>query len=254
MMKFKIPLSLLFPFLIILIAISCSGIKLGSGLSSKGFLKNDSLKNLIWRDIYLNDGINLYKLSNAKITADSIKGEITLVTDSGKIEKQVLSKKEKGKYSRKIVLYTKSPIHVYASNDGVLPDYSDNKISIGRKEVLNAKTLDSDYIALIVVGGILLLLLIAALGLIFIASSFASGSSGSSGCYIATMVYGSYDAPEVMVLRRFRDNVLSKYTVGKIFINVYYKYSPIFVEKFRHSQRVNKCIKVILDRLVKSLS
>ena len=30
-------------------------------------------------------------------------------------------------------------------------------------------------------------------------------TSSSSGCYIATMVYGDYDEPQVMVLRDFRD-------------------------------------------------
>ncbi|MFR9028073.1 MAG: DUF2726 domain-containing protein [Clostridium sp.] len=31
------------------------------------------------------------------------------------------------------------------------------------------------------------------------------------GCYIATAVYGSYDCPQVWVLRRFRDQILEKY-------------------------------------------
>ncbi len=35
-------------------------------------------------------------------------------------------------------------------------------------------------------------------------------SNYNSGCYIATAVYGSYDCPEVWVLRRYRDYKLSK--------------------------------------------
>lgn len=34
--------------------------------------------------------------------------------------------------------------------------------------------------------------------------------SSSGGCYIATMAYGNYDHPQVMVLRQFRDSYLSK--------------------------------------------
>ena len=45
-----------------------------------------------------------------------------------------------------------------------------------------------------------------------------SGASSSDGCYIATMVYGDYDHPQVMVLRDFRDNYLDKRSWGKQFI------------------------------------
>lgn len=51
-------------------------------------------------------------------------------------------------------------------------------------------------------------------------------------CYIATCVYGSYDCPEVWVLRRFRDNKLSKRYLGRAFIRGYYALSPTFVKWF----------------------
>jgi hypothetical protein len=260
MKRLKILLSLFFLCLVIFIGVSCSKIYPGSG-SSKGFLKNDSLKNLVWKDIYINDGINLYKLNNPKISADSIKGETTLISDSREEEKKLLNKKGKRKHNRSIVLFTKYPIHVYASKDSVSPVYSDNKIGIARKEIINEKSMDSDYIALIVVGSILAFLIILVVGSLYLinvalssSSSSSSGSGSSSGCYIATMVYGDYNAPEVMVLRRFRDDVLAKYAFGLMFIQIYYRYSPLFVERFRHSQKINSFIKVILDRVVRSLS
>lgn len=46
-------------------------------------------------------------------------------------------------------------------------------------------------------------------------SSQASSSSSSSGCYIATMVYGDYDHPQVLVLRDFRDQILQKHRWGE---------------------------------------
>src|SRR5690606_15252813 len=45
------------------------------------------------------------------------------------------------------------------------------------------------------------------------------------GCYIATMIYGDYDHPQVIVLRSFRDNYLCKSYVGRLFIRFYYKVS-----------------------------
>ena len=41
---------------------------------------------------------------------------------------------------------------------------------------------------------------------------------GSKGCFIATAVYGSYDAPEVIILRKFRDRVLCRNYFGKSFV------------------------------------
>lgn len=46
------------------------------------------------------------------------------------------------------------------------------------------------------------------------------------GCYIATAVYGSYDTPEVWMLRRFRDQRLAHIALGRAFIAVYYRISP----------------------------
>ena len=36
-------------------------------------------------------------------------------------------------------------------------------------------------------------------------TSYSSNSTKKVGCYIATMVYGDYNHPQVLVLRRFRD-------------------------------------------------
>ncbi len=75
-------------------------------------------------------------------------------------------------------------------------------------------------------------------------------NSQKEGCYIATAVYGSYEAPEVLILRRFRDNVLMKYKVGRIFIEVYYTYSPKAARRLKESIRINHFVKMILDRWV----
>jgi uncharacterized repeat protein (TIGR01451 family) len=49
---------------------------------------------------------------------------------------------------------------------------------------------------------------------------------GGSGCFIATATYGSFLAPEVEVLRRWRDNYLLNYSIGRAFVGYYYKFSP----------------------------
>jgi hypothetical protein len=45
-------------------------------------------------------------------------------------------------------------------------------------------------------------------------------------CFIATVCYGDYDAPEVRILREFRDGHLKRLSVGLMFIRCYYQYGP----------------------------
>lgn len=86
------------------------------------------------------------------------------------------------------------------------------------------------------------------------ATSYSSGrssSSSSGGCYIATMAYGSYEHPQVLELRKFRDNTLSKSSFGRGFIKTYYKYSPKLVEHLKDKPLVNQTIKSVLNTLIK---
>lgn len=50
--------------------------------------------------------------------------------------------------------------------------------------------------------------------------------TSKSGCFIATAVYGASDAPEVMVFRHFRDEILLSSTTGRKLVSLYYLFSP----------------------------
>jgi hypothetical protein len=85
--------------------------------------------------------------------------------------------------------------------------------------------------------------------------NFRFGESNSDGgCYIATMVYGSYDAYEVLMLRNFRDRFLLKYDLGKKFVKIYYMYSPGFVRKTKHLILFHNLIKLFLNPVTKIMS
>ena len=75
----------------------------------------------------------------------------------------------------------------------------------------------------------------------------------NGGCYIATAVYGSYNCPEVWVLRRFRDNVLNSNFIGRAFIRIYYILSPALVKHFGHTLWFKRLGKGTLDQMVNSL-
>ncbi|GHU93724.1 hypothetical protein FACS1894208_03640 [Clostridia bacterium] len=72
-------------------------------------------------------------------------------------------------------------------------------------------------------------------------------------CYVATAVYGDYDAPEVRILRKFRDKTLKRNIFGKLFIRVYYKLSPPLARRLSPDTRAGRGIKRILDKFVRYL-
>lgn len=69
-------------------------------------------------------------------------------------------------------------------------------------------------------------------------------------CYIATMVYGDYNHPNVIHLRKFRDNKLNKNKLGKMFVKFYYRYSPSWVKKMENNALINQLLKVFIDLII----
>ena len=81
-------------------------------------------------------------------------------------------------------------------------------------------------------------------------SSGNSSGGGDGSCYIATMSYGSYDAPEVLVLRSFRDRFLQRYHLGRKFITFYYANAPKFVDKHKRNYTIHRMIRFHLNGFV----
>lgn len=73
------------------------------------------------------------------------------------------------------------------------------------------------------------------------------------GCYIATAVYGCYNAPEVLILRKFRNEHLFSTMHGRLFIRIYYAVSPMLVKLFYSNRFVISTSRVILNFIVKRL-
>jgi len=69
-------------------------------------------------------------------------------------------------------------------------------------------------------------------------------------CAIATASYGSPDAEEVNVLRKFRDHYLLKSKMGREVVKLYYTYSPAIADYIRDKEELRKAVRTILKPLV----
>ncbi|SDM29182.1 hypothetical protein SAMN05421813_10927 [Daejeonella rubra] len=78
--------------------------------------------------------------------------------------------------------------------------------------------------------------------------------NGSKGCFIATYVYGDFDAPEVVLLRKFRDEELDKSILGRTFIQIYYYLSPKLIRVLGSSRTFKRISKIITEALIKTLN
>jgi hypothetical protein len=239
-------------------------------------------------NVYLHDGDKTYKVEKPSINEEVVSGIAVPVNSEEEANTIRSTSKVKGKNERKydLNIYTKNSL--YSSADSVekqsyiatngltfIDSAGHNTFNLHVNDIQHIDMFASDEkgIGLIILFILLGLLAIAAVIWMIVAmsvhgsnesgkasagssesnSNSESGGSGNGSCYVATMVYGSYDAPEVLVLRHFRDNFLQKFYFGRLFIKTYYKYSPRFVARFQHNKTIHKPIRVLLNGFVSLL-
>jgi hypothetical protein len=81
-------------------------------------------------------------------------------------------------------------------------------------------------------------------------SNTASGGGGGGGCFIATAAFGSPMAPEVALLRAFRDSRLLTNSPGRLFIEFYYWISPPIADFISRDENLRQITRIILWPLV----
>ncbi len=74
-----------------------------------------------------------------------------------------------------------------------------------------------------------------------------------SKCFIATSTYGNPVHPQVLLLTRFRDEVLESHRAGQLFIWIYYKVSPTVADFLDKHPRLKPATRRGLDWLAKKI-
>jgi hypothetical protein len=85
------------------------------------------------------------------------------------------------------------------------------------------------------------------------ADSSPSGSSSGSGCFIATAAFGSYQAPEVILLQKFRDRILLTNAPGRVFVEYYYRLSPSLAGVISQYDTLRRATRLALKPLIFSI-
>jgi len=250
---------------------ACSNIKPTAQNPDVLFNKSELSYSLSKYNVYVHGCNGVFKLDDPHISGDAL---------CEKNNPTAQKAKEESPRRESINIYSDGPIRATYKSAQEKIILTKNKIrSVVFPETMRPKEVkkggDGDDVGLAV--GLILLIVIVGILIIWLliyliiqssnqaAQGSSNGGSGSnsnngngggssSGCYIATMVYGSYDAPQVMTLRRFRDETLSRSKGGRAFIRWYYSWSPGFVKKYNHLNWLHKIIRVLLDGLVKLLS
>ena len=76
----------------------------------------------------------------------------------------------------------------------------------------------------------------------------ADETSAKSGCFIATAAYGTAEATEVKMLRRFRDFRLLPHQLGRVFLRLYCVVSPPIARFIQNSKLGKAVVMVVLLR------
>lgn len=248
----------LLPYLcagILLLTIGCSPYKQVS-LESNTFYNNSKVpKRIDDYNVYVHDGQKLYTLSDRSFEKDTLRG-VLLEIPAESVNAHPETNHELKQSRKDMHVYLSKSVETVKTQSGT----TGSSIKIDRKSVdrvdMFAKNEKNAFARAGLVLGMVALACLLLFGMLFALikgseeGSDNSDSDSDSGCYVATMVYGSYDAPNVLVLRSFRDRFLQRFGWGRNFIRWYYANSPKFVAKHRNKRVLGAIIRSCLNLFV----
>lgn len=230
-------------------------------------LSNDVfLSHKIWKENYdkyvylVHDDGKTYTLDDVTVVKDSTNTKVKVLSGtSNLLVADSMTKKSKNEIKKE----KRKEVHLYLTKDesreiedgaGIELDETDiQKVTMQGRKYKGVLAVVLGIVG-VFVGLILLLFVVLFIALLTNGSGGGSDSNSDPQCYVATMVYGSTESPEVLTLRRFRDQYLKPYKLGRLFIDWYYKNSPSFVARHQSNSVLTSAIKTILDILIRVIN
>ena len=87
-------------------------------------------------------------------------------------------------------------------------------------------------------------------GVFGVVESLLGGGGGGGGCFIATAAYGSSLAPEVKILRTFRDRCLMNNPLGRVLVQMYYQVSPPVADFIREREFAKQIVRWLMKPVI----
>ncbi|MBI5805381.1 tetratricopeptide repeat protein [candidate division TA06 bacterium] len=81
----------------------------------------------------------------------------------------------------------------------------------------------------------------------------AEGGPQGGGCFVATAVYGDYDCPQVMALRKFRDERLLPDPLGRAVVFLYYTVGPYLAMVVGKLPWLSKALRHLLNAVIRKI-
>jgi hypothetical protein len=81
-------------------------------------------------------------------------------------------------------------------------------------------------------------------------SSAAKQRNSNPNCFIATAAYGSPFTAELGQFRAFRDDFISRNSIGVGFVKLYYRVGPFFSRVIENSERLRSIVRILLNEIL----
>lgn len=75
-------------------------------------------------------------------------------------------------------------------------------------------------------------------------------SKSGPTCFVATAAYGNANHQDVIFLRKFRDQILTKHTLGRLFIATYWKIGPYLAIAVNKNKLLRSFTRAIISKMI----